>query len=984
LRVASEIVLAVAVLAVAIVIFGTLAGSIRSPFRPPLWWWLHTLNRRGNFATAMAATATLLLGAAIVAVLYAFVADRSIGVLRLDERCQKTPLGCNVVTEVFVTIFVALVALTWFFVWRRRRIAGHYRKRARQDPARLFRAPSEIEHAAVREDLLKSIAEDICRPRHRRPQVVLGGIGAGKTTTAVQLTKWLADRGAVPIPLELGDVDDDLDLFDLAKEKFVENVEDKLLSEDQGDRVWRKLCADGSIVVIGDALDASLSSLHGDDPQWREQVRYAVETAQARVPLVITTRARRGLEGLDIAVVPIDPLGEHEAFELVRQRSDQVLDEEAIRELRDLIGSAQLAETPFFLNVAGDLHAIGKLLPPPSGSGRSALRVDLLDRWIHEVAEGRLIRDADLVASERRRAIDQLEAVAFHALRHNLQKVDVGEVEPEEYDTRERNVSKGWDPDHVAAAAVQLGLAEHVGPGRIEFRHSIVAAYLASRRLVPLLKTKGEDFVQPLAARVTREGFMAMTMSVARSETTDLDARRVIDLEMEMAETARDDAKLWFATAAADVVQAAGPGVVSDEEVRRIAIAARESVGQTSEWLPKIRVVPRLAFLGEADAYDALWILCQDDDYAVRLSAAITLAEGGSEAYERFRGTIVGTAAQAVHGAPNGYTPREIALQGWIMPTLEATVGQGFAGEAEEIVDAWAAMVGDGLDPATEASLAKGFKLEATRVVGDEASAVRARRWSTLQELLHDACFWYSRVMLLQAICLRAVADGELDSQARAILKDAANNEPHPLARATAVRCLKALAECDRTREPQDRDSSRYVWFDETALVGAAGASYWANFASGAGSQVLRIPTATNWRLLASPAAQIVADAVLLLNLLEKGDEPQRAQTLARMCEPDMQDKLPHCLLEEPGRSALSVTGDGVSRNPSPCPAECGMKLCPYPTRAEGPYRGEISEPFCRQQRHALYAPFSKAPWHAAPRRHLRDFWHQMERRASL
>jgi hypothetical protein len=60
------------------------------------------------------------------------------------------------------------------------------------------------------------------------------------------------------------------------------------------------------------------------------------------------------------------------------------------------------------------------------------------------------------------------------------------------------------------------------------------------------------------------------------------------------------------------------------------------------------------------------------------------------------------------------------------------------------------------------------------------------------------------------------------------------------------------------------------------------------------------------------------------------------------------------------------------------------MKLCPYPTRAQGPYRGEISEPFCRHQRQVLHAPFSKQAWQRrAPRRHLRDFWHRMEQRAS-
>lgn len=64
---------------------------------------------------------------------------------------------------------------------------------------------------------------------------------------------------------------------------------------------------------------------------------------------------------------------------------------------------------------------------------------------------------------------------------------------------------------------------------------------------------------------------------------------------------------------------------------------------------------------------------------------------------------------------------------------------------------------------------------------------------------------------------------------------------------------------------------------------------------------MLRLPTATNWRVLADSTAQLVADTVLLLNLIEQGDEKARGENLKLICKPDMQGRLSHC------RSILAI-----------------------------------------------------------------------------
>ena len=56
-----------------------------------------------------------------------------------------------------------------------------------------------------RDELCRVIMEDIRSREIRRPHLVVGSVGTGKTAVLVQLTKLLAERGAIPVPIQLRD-----------------------------------------------------------------------------------------------------------------------------------------------------------------------------------------------------------------------------------------------------------------------------------------------------------------------------------------------------------------------------------------------------------------------------------------------------------------------------------------------------------------------------------------------------------------------------------------------------------------------------------------------------------------------------------------------------------------------------------------------------------------------------------------------------------
>ena len=252
--------------------------------------------------------------------------------------------------------------------------------------------------------------------------------------------------------------------------------------------------------------------------------------------------------------------------------------------------------------------------------------------------------------------------------------------------------------------------------------------------------------------------------------------------------------------------------------------------------------------------------------------------------------------------------------------------------------------------------------------------------------MLEGANFWFSRLTLVHALCLWALpesAEAERPTRGREPralvrhwLSSRAKTPEHPFVSEARDLAILALEQV----QPE-----RFIWLDETGVVTRIGARppRW----DAVRKHNLWIPPSAGWGALHPRAQRLVADVLLLLNLIERGADPTgRERRLKRA----MREDLPPCLKGEreyldPARTIGMATRLAPGAN---CKDECPFDLCPYPEKGgRAAYRVELSEAFCRRQRVLLghwWQLFTRstAPWQGATPGDLRRFWSAMEERA--
>jgi hypothetical protein len=915
-----------------------------------------------------------------------------------DRGCNRNQFSCGVVVEIVPTVLALAASFALFVYWRVRRVTRTHLRNAFEDPWKLVPTATEMK-VVGRDEICKIIESDLHYSSGRRAQLIVGGIGEGKTAVLVRLAEELARRGAVPVAVRLADATDTLDFSELAKRQFIDRVNQSLLTDDEGDKVWRRLCRDDRIVVLADGLE---EALRGQPDRVAIIKRALAEAEREDLPLVITSRPDEALRGLNAALIRLEPLPEQEIVEYLCAEGGR--DRGWIGELA---GVAQLSESPLYLKLAEGLDHDARD-GVPLASGRIAARVALLKRWRSTLAEsstGGHVHEPE----DREEALVRLERIACLALR-------AGKLEVEENESENTTLVPPSSSPHVTFRLVanvgdDLGVVDRRGRN-VRFRHGITQAYLGARALPSVIDApaNGDYLDDGVLQSSHKELLIALVIASYCNEVTGLRCRLRARLLQAAASDRPNDrfgllASAWEIAAMTEgtdtevLARATEDAWADDAKVDR---RRRADVLRVTE--SKLVAITRMAEVPRTETFLALWKIAQSrDTYGVRLRAAQALGSGGELAYGAIRDEINNILAD-VRSSPladrwRRAERREVrrwSLLGWILPSLWASCASSSeaAEHVRQCLKAWVKIASTDFHLGAQACLAQGFKYEANRRPLTKSSRLGASPDSEFlielcETLLARSDWWYTQISLLQALALCSL---DSDSACRARLaggmSDWKQHAGHPYVREVARLCRDAIDTGRKAATPDDARPGRFIWIDETGVALKIGSQ--SAVSGGVGTSGLWISPAAGWHTLKESARQLVGEILVYLNLIEVGEERTDGPVAANDAQRREHRRravlakgawLPPCMIRA-GHGGLLATDDD--------PCDCGVHLCPYPRRGETPFRGELGETFCRHQKRLLTDRAGGVPsWHERPlystvrrRSTIKDFWTEMENRA--
>jgi hypothetical protein len=913
------------------------------------------------------------------------------------------------------------------------RVRRAYLLRARDRPGELVQtAGSMIGEVVGRDELCRVLIEDLRDPRTRRPHLIVGGVGTGKTALLVQLTRLLVGRGFVPVPIALRDIQSELDFRMLAYNRFRGDAEAALTSDADVETVWRQLGQDDKIVVLADGLEEAL--IEGSVEKDRDNlIAAAIRRANDnRLPLIIASRPHDALRGLQATVIELGPLNDSAALQYV-QLGGQGVDEDR---LDWIVETADVAEMPLYLQITRQLHRAGLIgggMLDTRSVDRAELRLRLLETWTQALTGGYFLPWLPLSREERQATVEQLSLLACIGLKRGRLHVKFDDFDfealhrprspiTEEVADRLKELRRGFDIRLAATRGMRLGLVEERGDG-VHFPHSIMQAYLGSRLIHVAMADK--QYREEALKDPGRELLIALVMSsrarihegrpngaaAVRVPVAETDPPQPLRDVLVEAARRRDDAKTLDLYAAAleidsvdeipthadiaarlrehwPMISARDARTLEEAKlnlVRRFGEAAR-TIAERRRYEPEIMAEPAYLELYRISATEPM--------FPIRLAAAQEIGAGGDEALAALQG-VLGPQDQADLEADEGWREfREKVTRAWLAPLLVGSATSMGAWEAaRRNLARWLQFItttdqGRGepdLRLSLEVALAQGFKFAANRRRRHpQARPHLPMIWADLVEqaegMLIDARFWFTRLTLVQALCLWSLSNGPNGRQSgrgrgsdpealvSSWLAVPSRGPEHPFVVEAGKLAILAL----ETGQPE-----RFIWMDETGTVARVGSP---TPRPDVRKHELWLPPWTGWTGLDRRAQQLVADVLLLLNLGERGKRPA---DLALRVQRTNRNDLPPCLTGD--RSPLDPTrtiGMASTWGPgSNCRDGCQFKLCPYTPKGALPYHVELSEAFCRRQKALLDGSLVRrraAPWQTAPPRVLRRFWKQM------
>ncbi|SEK27912.1 hypothetical protein [Nonomuraea pusilla] len=503
---------------------------------------------------------------------------------------------CTAVISLMTTVLYAALLYAIFLAVSYERVTRAYRQRAWADPRSLVQTVGSILGDVVGRDQLCDVLIANMRTRKiRRPQILVGPIGAGKTAVLVKVVEILAQRGMIPVVVRLRDTEPGVSIQTMARRRFEELVDNDIRSAGEADRVWRQLRAENRIIVLGDGLEEALASHaspeRGEGPRGHEQeglmdrdsaLRQAIRRViDEDLPLLITSRPYDPLRGMEATIVELEPLGEGPALEYLCSEDgdgDGRVTLQDVQRLYQLVQIADVVESPLYLQIIKRLNMVGRLWQTfpaelvargdrqrldATGLDRADLRRRLLDGWRDALVQGYDHEDYALEEACREAVVDVLGALACVGLKQNRLEVRFGDLAghavPYEFDSGGAKTPKPGVPPHpevwqelrrrlgrtrYAELADNLGMAATLGQelgiveaheDRVRFRHSLIQSYLGALFLRVALED--EKYLHEAFYDPGREFLLALVFHAAslRGDAGEHDrfAAGMIDLLME-------------------------------------------------------------------------------------------------------------------------------------------------------------------------------------------------------------------------------------------------------------------------------------------------------------------------------------------------------------------------------------------------------------------------------------------------------------------
>jgi len=615
----------------------------------------------------------------------------------LDDRCNEASFSCATLAGFLAPVLSIALASAVFLLARLQRVRRPYGRRAREKPQEVVQTAGTIIGDVVgRDQLCQVLIEDLRDPATRRPHVVVGGVGTGKTALLVRLTKLLAHGGAVPVPVGLRNAQTTLDFQELARERFLAEAGGRLLAGTDAEKAWRHLLRNDQIVVLADGMEEAL--IDGDAEKDRDNlIRLAIRRANNDgLPLVIASRPHDPLREMEAAIVDLEPLSEEAALEYI-QPSDRGPSE---RRVDWIVETADVVETPLYLQITRQLHqtALTEYVSVTRDGGqldtrsvdRAELRLRLLDTWSGALVRGYLPSGLPLSRNDRQATVEHVSALACIGLREDRLIVKFDELEAfggpivEALQEELRKLHSGLDIRLAASRGTALGLLEVRGDG-VRFPHSIMQAYFGSRFIHvamedpryrdDALKHPGRELLIALVMHSRAKVREARSNDAAGIRTRVRGADGTSQsLQVTLAEAARrrHDVKaldLYATALEVDSVDEAPthmdiaaqlrdhwPAILGRDErtleesklnlVRRFGEAARMIVDRRRRKEPGLTAEPAYLELYRISASEPL--------YPVRLAIAHEIGAGGDEALTALR-NVLGPQDPLV--PPDGQTP---------------------------------------------------------------------------------------------------------------------------------------------------------------------------------------------------------------------------------------------------------------------------------------------------------------------------------------